>query len=107
MAAYRKVAQLKDLAPGSGMAVEARGHQIALFNVDGTVYAIEGTCTHRGGPLGEGSLEGTTVTCPWHSATFDVRTGDHLTAPAPQGVSSCNVKIAGDDIHVESPESSS
>ncbi len=107
MAAYRKVAQLKDLAPGSGMAVEARGHQIALFNVDGTVYAIEGTCTHRAGPLGEGSLEGTTVTCPWHGATFDVRTGDHLTAPAPQGVSSYNVKIAGDDIHVEIPEPSS
>ena len=71
---------------------------------DGTVYAIEGTCTHRGGPLGQGSLEGTTVTCPWHGATFDVRTGNHLTAPAPQGVSSYNVKIVGDDIHVEIPE---
>ena len=69
-------------ACGSGMAAEAGGHQIALFNVDGTVSAIEGTCTHRGGPLGEGSLEGTTVTCPWHGATFDVRTGNHLTAPA-------------------------
>ena len=103
MAAYQKVAQLKDLAPGSGMAVEAGGHQIALFNVDGTVYAIEGTCTHRGGPLGEGSLEGTTVTCPWHGANFDVCTGKNLSPPAPREVPSYEVRIEGNDIQVEIP----
>ncbi len=103
MAAYQKVAQLKDLAPGSGMAVEAGGHQIALFNVDGTVYAIGGTCTHRGGPLGKGSLEGTTVTCPWHGANFDVCTGKNLTPPAPGEVPSYTVRVEGNDIHVEIP----
>ena len=50
------------------MAIEVAGNRIALFNVDGTCYAIADTCTHRGGPLSEGSLEGSTVTCPWHGA---------------------------------------
>ena len=103
MATYQKVAELKDLAPGSGLAVEAGGHQIALFNVDGTVYAIGGTCTHRGGPLGEGSLEGTTVTCPWHGANFDVCTGKNLSPPAPREVPSYEVRIEGNDIQVEIP----
>lgn len=103
MGIYHKVAEVKDLAPGSGMAVEAGGQPIALFNVDGTFYAMGGTCTHRGGPLGEGALEGTTVTCPWHGATFDVCTGKNLTPPAPQEVPSYRVRIEGDGVQVEIP----
>ena len=101
MGAFHKVAETKSLAPGQGMAVEVAGNKIALFNVDGTFYAIADTCTHRGGPLSEGSLEGSTVTCPWHGADFDVCTGKNLTPPAPAEVTSYNVRVEGDDVEVE------
>ena len=101
MGTFHKVTQTKNLAPGQGMAVEVAGNRIALFNVDGTFYAIGDTCTHRGGPLSEGSLEGSTVTCPWHGANYDIRTGKNLTPPAPAEVPSYNVRVEGDDVEVE------
>ena len=62
-----KVAQTSDLLPGIGKVVQADGRNIAvLFNVEGTFFAIDNTCTHRGGPLGEGKLSSDTVECPWH-----------------------------------------
>lgn len=88
MATFHRVANVKDLASGSGMAVQAGGHKIALFNVDGTFCAIGDTCTHRGGPLSEGSLEGATVICPWHGACSELRSGKNLTPPAPGSVPS-------------------
>jgi len=63
-----KVLEKKDVSPGSSTAVELRGQKVAVFNVDGTFYAIGDTCTHRGRPLSEGEVSGTTVTCPWHGA---------------------------------------
>ncbi len=104
MGTFHKVAETKNLAPGQGMAVEVGGNKIALFNVDGTFYAIGDTCTHRGGPLSEGTLEGSTLICPWHGANFDVRTGKNLTPPAPAEVTSYNVRVEGDDVEVEIPE---
>ena len=98
---FHKVAEAKGLAPGKGMAIEVAGNKIALFNVDGTCYAIADACTHRGGPLSEGSLEGSTVTCPLHGADFDVCTGENLTPPAPAAVTSYNVRVEGDDVEVE------
>ena len=59
-----KVASISDLGPGSCMKVEVGGRAIALFNGNGTVCALDNTCRHRGGPLGEGTLEGEIVTCP-------------------------------------------
>ena len=106
MGSFHKVAETKDLSPGQVMAVEVGGNRIALFNVDGTIYAIDDTCTHEGGPLSEGELEGTTVICPWHGANFDVCTGKNLTPPAPDEVSSYNVRVEGNDIQVEFPASS-
>ena len=103
MGTFHKVAERKDLLPEQGIAVEVVGHKIALFHVDGTFYAIGGTCTHRGGPLSEGLLEGTTVTCPWHGANFDVCTGKNLSPPAPQEVACYEVKVDGEDIQVEIP----
>src|SRR6266705_1564419 len=98
MAEFVKVAKTSDIAPGEARAVEAGGKRIALFNVDGTFYAIDDTCTHRGGPLSE---VGTEVTCPWHGAVFDVTTGGVLGAPAPQDVARYPVRIEGGDIEVE------
>jgi nitrite reductase (NADH) small subunit len=96
-----KVAEKKDVAPGSSTAVEVRGQKVAVFNVDGTFYAIGDTCTHRGGPLSEGDVSGTTVTCPWHGAQYDLKTGGVLTPPAPQGVANYKVVVEGDNVSIE------
>jgi len=75
MPLYRPVCREDEIPPGTGRLVEIDGKSIALFNVDGAFHAIEDTCLHAGGPLHEGKLEGTTVTCPWHEWRFDVATG--------------------------------
>jgi len=95
MAEYVKVAQASELEPNHGKLVEVQGKKIALFNVDGKFHAIDNTCTHRGGPLSEGELEGDEVTCPWHGAKFKVG------PPAPQGVGSYKVRVNGPDIELE------
>ena len=96
-----KVASTKDIAPGESIAVEAGGRRIAVFNVNGAFYAIGDTCTHQGGPLSQGIVEGTTVTCPWHGAKFDIRTGNVLGPPAPAGVASYKVVVEDGEIKVE------
>ncbi len=98
-----KVARTSDLLPSNAMSVEVVGETVALFNIDGTYYAIGNTCTHRGGPLCEGDVEGTVVTCPWHGATFDITSGSVLSSPADEGVTSFKVHVDGDDIQVEIP----
>jgi nitrite reductase/ring-hydroxylating ferredoxin subunit len=103
MGTYHKVAKAKDVAPGCCAAVEVGAKPIALFNVDGTFYAIGGTCTHEDGPLAEGLFEGTTVTCPWHGATFDVCTGESRTPPAYEDVPCYRVRVVGEDVEVEIP----
>jgi nitrite reductase/ring-hydroxylating ferredoxin subunit len=101
MATFHRVAEVTDLAPGTGMAVQVGGEKIALFNVGGTFYAIGDTCTHRGGPLSEGKIEGTTVICPWHRACFELGSGKNLTPPAPGPVPAYRVRIEGTDVQVE------
>jgi nitrite reductase (NADH) small subunit len=101
MAEYVKVAQANELEPNLGKLVEVQGKKIALFNVDGKFHAIDNTCTHRGGPLSEGELEGDEVTCPWHGAKFKVSTGEVLSPPASQGVNSYKVRVNGPDIELE------
>ena len=95
-----KILDKKDVALGSSTAVEVRGQKVAVFNVDGTFYAIGDACTHRGGPLSEGDVSGTTVTCPWHNQ-YDLKTGGVLTPPTPQGVASYKVVVEGDDVSIE------
>jgi nitrite reductase (NADH) small subunit len=73
--ARTKIAETKDVPPGTATSVAAGGKTLALFNVDGTLFAVDNTCAHRGGPLGEGDLDGAFVTCPWHGWRYDVRTG--------------------------------
>jgi nitrite reductase (NADH) small subunit len=96
-----KVAEMKDIAPGTGKVVQAEGRSLALFNVAGTFHAIDNTCTHESGPLGEGALVGEVVTCPWHSTEFNVRTGEALGPLTEEGVQSYPVKVQGDDVLVE------
>jgi nitrite reductase/ring-hydroxylating ferredoxin subunit len=80
MAKLLKIAKTKDVPPGQAAAFTIEGQKIALFNVEGTYYAIGDTCTHRGGPLSEGDVQGTRVTCPWHGAHFDLKTSAVLGA---------------------------
>ncbi len=101
MAGFVKAAKAQDVALGSGKRVEVGGKKIAIFNVDGKYFAIDDTCTHRGGPLSEGGLDGKEVTCPRHGAVFDVTTGEVLGPPAPKPVSRYDVWISGNDIEVK------
>ena len=78
---YMTVAKLSELSPGSCRSVELKQVGIALFNIEGRIYALDNTCPHAGGPLGEGTLEGETVKCPWHGWKFNVRTGQRLKNP--------------------------
>lgn len=101
MAQRVKVADVLQLGPGTIIPLEVDGQRIALANVEGTYYAIHGACTHVGGPLGEGTLEGAVVTCPWHRSQFDVRTGSVLRPPAQEPVRTYPVTVEGSDIMVE------
>ena len=101
MGGFAKVARSDDIPPGQSRMFEVGGKSIALFNVNGLFYAIDDTCTHRGGPLSEGELDGKEVTCPWHGAVFDVTTGDVLRPPAPRGISSYRTRVDGEDVEVE------
>jgi len=101
MAEFMKVAKTSDITPGEAKAVDVGARRIAIFNIEGTYHAIADTCTHRGGPLSEGTVVGTEVTCPWHGAVFDVTTGSVLGAPAPRDVAHYAARVKGDDIEVE------
>lgn len=99
MPGFVKMATLDELPPGSGKEVEYEGRIYALFNAGGTITAIDGICPHQGGPLAEGALEGTMVTCPWHGWQFDVCTGKTpLGARIKQAV--YEVKVEGQDVLV-------
>ncbi|PYN19469.1 MAG: non-heme iron oxygenase ferredoxin subunit [Candidatus Rokuibacteriota bacterium] len=77
-----RVAATGEISPGEGRVVETGGRALAVFNVEGTYYAIDNTCSHRGGPLGDGDLEGTVVVCPWHAWRWDVTSGANVNNPA-------------------------
>ena len=99
MGEFVKVANLSELAAGSCKTVSVNGKDVAIFNVGGTVYALDNTCLHQGGPLGEGTLEGDVVTCPWHMWEYNVRTGEKVGAPSMK-VASYPVQVEGNDIKV-------
>jgi nitrite reductase (NADH) small subunit len=102
MAEWVKMATLAELPPGGAKEVEHDGRIVALFNVDGVISAIDGICPHQGGPLAEGELEGSVVTCPWHGWQFDVRTGQNcLGGRVKQPV--YEVKVEGHDVLVAVP----
>ena len=94
-------ARVSEIAPGTTRRVVVDSAGILLCNVDGKIYAIEDLCTHDGGPLDQGDLEGECIVCPRHGATFDVRTGDALTLPAVVPVMTFETEVEGDDIYVD------
>ena len=96
---FIRVAGTSDLKPGESKAVNANGTEVALFNVDGEFFAISNTCLHRGGPLGEGMLDGDVVTCPWHGWRYNVKTGTNAMLPTAK-VQTYQVKVEGNDVMV-------
>jgi NAD(P)H-dependent nitrite reductase small subunit len=78
MPEFTRVMSVADLPAGQGREASVAGTPVALFNVSGQLYAISNTCIHRGGPLGQGFVDGDTVTCPWHAWMFNVRTGENV-----------------------------
>jgi nitrite reductase (NADH) small subunit len=99
MSEYVTVAKSEELGPGQSLVAEVNGNEVAVFNVDGTFYAIDNMCAHQGGPLGEGLLEGETVICPWHSWKYNVKTGICSTNPS-RKVKTYSVKIENGQIRV-------
>lgn len=100
MAEFVSVARTGDLPPGARTVVDIKDHYIAIFNVGGTYWAIEDVCTHDGGPLAEGELDGTVIECPRHGARFDITTGAVLSMPAVTPVPWYEVRIEGDEVQV-------
>jgi nitrite reductase/ring-hydroxylating ferredoxin subunit len=98
--AFTKVTDASAVPPGEGRVVEAQGKTLALFNCEGTFYALDNTCLHRGGPLGEGDLDGTTVSCPWHGWRWDVKTGANVLNAAVR-VPCYPVKVEGGAVWVD------
>ena len=92
MATFVPLCSTADVAAGTGKTVTASGKELAVFNVDGAFHVIDNECPHRGGPLGEGELEGCLLTCPWHAWQFDVRTGESVTDDSKVAVYDCKVE---------------
>jgi nitrite reductase (NADH) small subunit len=99
MPGFVKMATLEELPLGAAKEVEYEGRIYALFNVDGVISAIDGICPHQGGPLADGVLEGSCVTCPWHGWQFDVRNGK-TPLGAKIKLPVFEVKVEGNDVFV-------
>lgn len=104
MSEFIKVVTKDEIPLGGSKLVEVDFIRIALFNLEGTIYAIEDMCTHDGGPLVEGEvINGCEVMCPRHGARFDIRTGEALSFPAFEATNTYEVQIEGNDVLIESP----
>jgi glycine betaine catabolism B len=101
---FIKVAETNEIQPSHMKLVELGDENICVVNVNGKYYAIGNVCTHEGGPLADGTLEGYEVECPWHGSKFDVRTGEVTAPPADLPVPSYEVKVNGNSILVKKQE---
>ncbi len=90
MAEFQTIAKASEIAPGEMKLVNVAGQDVVVANVEGTFFAFGNECTHVGGPLVEGELEGVTVTCPWHATIFNVKTGQAS-------------ELEGDEIQIAKP----
>jgi nitrite reductase (NADH) small subunit len=98
-AEYRKVGRLEEIPPGTIRAFHVDEHEIAIANVGGELFATQQHCLHLQGPLGDGHLEGTTLSCPWHGWQYDVTTGKNEFDHAIQ-LQTYEVKVEDGDVHV-------
>ena len=96
------VGKTSDIPSGKMIMVSTDGKDILVTNVDGNYYAMDDTCTHAGASLSEGSLDGSTVTCPWHGSTWDCKTGKMIAFGVQlKDLSSYKVMVESDNVFVE------
>ena len=100
--AFQKVGELRLLPPGSALHVRMGDDAVAVCNVEGTLYAMDGICPHSGGPLGHGALEGHILACPFHAWEFDCRTGACVSSDRLQQAT-YPVKVEDGEILVDVP----
>lgn len=100
MAEWVTVAAEGEIAPGSCKVADVDGVSVAVFNIGGEYHAIEDVCTHDGGELASGELDGDQVVCPRHGARFCVRTGEALTAPAFEPTATFPVRVENGIVQV-------
>ena len=100
MAEWVTVAAVGELAPGRCKVADVDGAAVAVFNINGEYFAIEDVCTHDGGDLAGGTLDGDQIICPRHGARFCVRTGEALTAPAYESTAKFPVRVENGEIQV-------
>ncbi len=93
MADWVDVARIEELPPGSSRVVDVDGAMVAVFNLSGEYYAIEDVCTHDGGELASGTLEGEEIVCPRHGARFNIKTGAVTAPPAYEPVATFSVRV--------------
>ena len=98
---FVRVAETKDIQTSQMKEVQIDGQDVCIANVDGKYYAIGNVCTHEGGPLADGVLEGYEVECPWHQSKFDVRTGEVRGPPASESEPTYEIKVDGNSILVK------
>ncbi len=97
------VAAPADIPPGEARVVEIEDERLAICNVDGAFYAIDDECTHDGGSLDQGRLEGTEIECPRHGARFDVTSGKVLCLPAVRNLRSYATRVCDGAVEVALP----
>jgi nitrite reductase/ring-hydroxylating ferredoxin subunit len=102
MPRFVRAAAVDEIPQGRGKLLRIRGREIALFNANGTFYAVKDSCPHQGVSLHRGSLEDAIVTCPGHAWRFDLRTGDSVNQPD-IGVRCYRVEVRGTSVWVEVP----
>ncbi len=109
MGIFVKVCSVHEIPAGTAKMIKVEGKPIAIFNLKGNFYATDDTCPHEGGPLSDGSIEGESVSCPWHGATFHIKSGRTLEPPAGEkmgppvdkGIACYPVRIVGTEVKIE------
>jgi nitrite reductase (NADH) small subunit/3-phenylpropionate/trans-cinnamate dioxygenase ferredoxin subunit len=101
---FVRVAFTHEIPSGTGRSVEVEGIWIAVFNVEGKFYAVDNSCPHAGGPLGEGKLCEGVIECPWHGWKFSVISGERVGNPNFQ-VACCEVHVDGNEVWIAIPPS--
>lgn len=100
MTEFQTVAKVSEIGPGDMKLVDLAGEGVVVANVDGSYFAFGNECTHVGGSLVEGELEGENVTCPLHATVFNIKTGEALEGPGKEPVPTYEVRLEGDDIQI-------
>ena len=98
--AFVRTIKVDEIPAGTVRELQVEGKAVALANVSGRLYAVNNTCLHRGGPLGQGSLDGQIVTCPWHGWQFDICSGKVVQNPG-VGVDCYPVEVRGQDVFID------